>query len=99
MLCLFFNHHNVMLQHAIFTLTFISNMNVQLHMANSENHGTSKVYCTPCDRVFDSRMQYEQHLVHAHSYSANTDSGGMSCDSCPLDTAISKLLGFFSKRK
>ena len=38
--------------------------------------------------VFGSRSEFEKHF-DKHS--------GTVCESCPLDTAISKLLGFFKK--
>ena len=74
-------------------------------MPESENRGTSKVYCESCDRVFDSRRQYEMHFGDS-SYTSGRcgksrndgDAGGVSCDSCPLDTALSKLLGLFRRK-
>jgi len=47
-----------------------------------------KVYCDRCDRVFGSRPEYERHAArHA--------GGG---ESCPIDSAISRLLGAFRRR-
>ncbi len=58
-------------------------------MSDSEKRNNiSKVYCEKCDMVFGSRSEFEKHF--------DTHSGTM-CESCPLDTAISKLLGFFKK--
>ena len=65
-------------------------------MAEHEESGASaKVYCTHCDRVFDSRKQYDLHVAELSSYGG---SGGASCESCPLDTAVSKLLGLFRRK-
>lgn len=50
----------------------------------------SKVYCERCDVVFDSRVEYEKH------YDKHT--GGVVYESCPLDTAVSKILGLFKKK-
>ena len=58
-------------------------------MADSEKRDyVSKVYCEKCDIVFDSRSEFEKHLK-SHS--------GVMCESCPIDTAISKIFGFFKK--
>jgi uncharacterized C2H2 Zn-finger protein len=50
----------------------------------------TKVYCEKCNIVFDSRTEYDKHY--------DKHSGGMICESCPLDTAISKLIGFFKNK-
>ena len=58
-------------------------------MADSEKRGNvSKVYCEKCDIVFDSRSEFDKHFER-HS--------GVVCESCPIDTAISKIFGFFKK--
>ncbi|KAF6242502.1 hypothetical protein C6988_07420 [Nitrosopumilus sp. b1] len=49
----------------------------------------NKVYCSKCDLVFDSRSEFEKHL--------QKHSGSTTCDACPIDTVINKLLGFFKK--
>lgn len=58
-----------------------------------EGGGVSKVYCDRCDAVFDSRSKYERHLER------HSGGGGSSapCDECPLDTAISRVLGLFKR--
>ena len=54
--------------------------------------GASKVYCARCNAVFGSRSEYERHLDrHAR--------GGPQGEACPLDTAVSRLLGIFSRRR
>ncbi len=58
-------------------------------MADFEKRNNiSKVYCERCDIVFESRSEFEKH-IDRHS--------GVTCESCPLDTAISKIFGFFKK--
>ena len=50
------------------------------------------MYCDRCNAVFGSRSEYERHLDrHA--------GGGAPGEACPLDTAVSKLLGIFSRRR
>lgn len=72
-------------------------------MADRESRGTSKVYCASCDRVFDSRELYEIHIVSSHSHASaggkyGSSGDGASRESCPLDIAISKLVGLFRRR-
>ena len=59
-----------------------------------ERGGVSKVYCDRCDAVFGSRPEYERHLER---HSGGSGGGGSPCDECPLDTAISKVLGLFKR--
>ena len=60
-------------------------------MADADRkENVSKVYCEKCNIVFDSRAEYEKH------YDKHT--GGVVCESCPLDTAVSKILSLFRKK-
>jgi len=54
-----------------------------------DRQDTSKIYCEKCDAVFVSRTKYERHLDR-HS--------GSSCESCPLDAAVERLIDLFRKR-
>lgn len=54
----------------------------------SKNNVT-KVYCTKCDSVFESRKKFEKHL---------DEHTGVSCEVCPIDTAISKFTGLFKRK-
>ncbi len=54
-----------------------------------DRQDVAKVYCEKCDAVFDSRKKYERHLDR-HS--------GVSCESCPLDTAVEKLSRLFRRK-
>ena len=52
---------------------------------------TSKIYCDKCDSVFESRKKYEKH------YSKHLS--GVYCESCPIDTAIEKIVNLFKLKK
>ena len=63
-------------------------------MADSDRkENVSKVYCEKCNIVFDSRADYEKHY-NKHDGS----SSGIVYEACPLDTAVSKILGLFKKK-
>ncbi len=51
----------------------------------------SKIYCEKCDKLFNSREKYDSH------YSKH--SSGISCESCPLDVVLGKIIGFFKRKK
>jgi hypothetical protein len=51
----------------------------------------SKIYCEKCDEIFNSKQQYDKH------YSKH--SSGVSCESCPLDTVLGKIIGLFKRAK
>ena len=53
---------------------------------------TNKVYCEKCDSVFESKEKFYKHLDSVHSPE-------VSCESCPIDTVISKFVGLFRKNK
>ena len=60
-------------------------------MKDSKNKDNiSKIYCEKCDTVFDSKKKYE-----AHSFK---HSSGVSCESCPLDIAVEKIVNLFKRR-
>ena len=58
-------------------------------MDEFSRNNVSKVYCQKCDLVFDSREKYEKHL-EKHSQS-------VSCEVCPIDTAIAKFVNLFKR--
>lgn len=58
-------------------------------MGDSSRDDVQKVYCERCDMVFGSRSEFDRHFDE-HS--------GSVCESCPIDTAISKILGLFKRR-
>lgn len=49
-----------------------------------------KVYCEKCDLIFGSREKFEKHL-ESHSLS-------IYCETCPIDTAISKFTNLFKRK-
>ena len=56
----------------------------------SPKNNVSKVYCTRCDMVFDSRKSFEKHLTK--------HSSTVLCEICPIDIAISKFVNLFKKK-
>ena len=59
-------------------------------MERFSKNNVSKVYCSKCNSIFESRKKFEKHLEE--------HSSGVSCEECPIDTAISKLVNFFKKK-
>ncbi len=55
-----------------------------------KKHNVTKVYCSKCDLIFETREKYEKH-VDAHS-------SGIECEACPIDTAISKFTNLFRRK-
>ncbi len=51
-----------------------------------EGENATKVYCEKCDSVFGSKAEYERHF-DSHTV----------CESCPIDTVIGRIVGFFRK--
>ncbi|MDX1441753.1 MAG: hypothetical protein R3237_04785 [Nitrosopumilaceae archaeon] len=58
-------------------------------MDKSRKHNVTKVYCSKCDLVFESREKFEKHF-DSHSSVA-------SCEACPIDTAIAKFVSLFKR--
>jgi hypothetical protein len=55
---------------------------------NREN--ISKIYCEKCDEVFDSKQKYDKHSsIHSTQV----------YESCPIDTVLGKIIGFFKRGK
>lgn len=57
---------------------------------SSTRENVSKIYCEKCDEIFDSREKYERHTLK-HS--------GVSCESCPIDMILEKIISFFKRKK
>jgi len=55
----------------------------------SRKQNVTKVYCSKCDLVFDSREKFENHLQR---HSTNFE-----CETCPIDTVISKFVNLFRR--
>ena len=56
-------------------------------MEKPSKNNVIKVYCEQCDLVFDSREKFEKHF--------DRHSSNVSCDTCPIDTAIEKFVNLF----
>ena len=50
----------------------------------------SKIYCEKCDELFDSKEKYEKH--------SSNHSSDLSCQSCPIDMILEKIIGFFKRK-
>ena len=58
-------------------------------MKEDFNNNVNKIYCEKCDLIFNSRIKYEKHLDSHYSK--------VSCETCPIDTAIAKFMNIFKK--
>ena len=58
---------------------------------SAKKDNVSKIYCDKCDSVFGSRKKYEEH------YSKHAS--GVSCESCPIDMVVDKILSLFKVKK
>ncbi len=59
-------------------------------MEEPAKNNPTKVYCSRCDMIFESRKKFQSHLDRHLS-----DPG---CEQCPIDTVIAKLVGLFRSR-
>ncbi len=59
------------------------------NMEKSRRHNVTKVYCSKCDLVFETREKFEKHF--------DSHSSAISCEECPIDTAISKFVSLFRR--
>ncbi|MDH3677474.1 MAG: hypothetical protein OEQ12_04145 [Nitrosopumilus sp.] len=59
-------------------------------MDKSGKHNVTKVYCSTCDLVFETREKFERHFDAHYS--------NISCEECPIDTAVAKFLNLFKRR-
>ena len=59
-------------------------------MEKPVKHNVSKVYCSKCDLVFETREKFESHF--------NTHYSNVSCEECPIDTAIAKFENLFRRK-
>jgi len=51
----------------------------------------SKIYCEKCNSIFKSRKQFEAHF--------DKHSGEISCEACPIDIAIQKIVTLFRRTR
>ena len=59
-------------------------------MEKPRKYNVTKVYCTKCDLIFDSREKFERHF-DAHS-------SNVTSEACPVDTAIAKFVNLFRRK-
>ncbi|PIW31643.1 MAG: hypothetical protein COW27_06185 [Nitrosopumilales archaeon CG15_BIG_FIL_POST_REV_8_21_14_020_37_12] len=58
-------------------------------MERSPKNKITKVYCSKCDSIFESRKKFEKHLdLHTR---------GIVCEICPIDTMFFKITNFFKR--
>jgi len=58
---------------------------------SSARENVSKIYCEKCDKIFNSREKYDAH--------SSEHSSVISCESCPLDIVLGKIIGLFKRAK
>lgn len=58
---------------------------------SSTRENAPKIYCEKCDEIFDSKQKYENHF--------SNHSSNVSCESCPIDMILEKIIGFFRRKK
>lgn len=59
-------------------------------MEKSRKQNITKVYCSRCDLIFETRERFEKHLErHSSKFEAET---------CPVDTVIGKFVDLFRKK-
>jgi len=58
---------------------------------SSTKENVSKIYCEKCEKIFNSREKYDAH--------SSEHSSVISCESCPLDIVLGKIIGLFKRAK
>jgi len=58
---------------------------------SSTKENVSKIYCEKCEKIFNSREKYDAH--------SSEHSSVISCESCPLDIVLGKIIGLFKRVK
>ena len=58
---------------------------------STSKENVSKIYCEKCDEIFNSKQKFD---VHNSKHSS-----GLSCEACPIDTVLDKIIGLFKKAK
>ena len=59
-------------------------------MDKSRKNNVTKVYCSKCDLIFESREKFESHFDSHYS--------SVACEICPVDTAIAKFVNLFRRK-
>ena len=58
-------------------------------MEKLPKNNVNKIYCSKCNSIFESRKKFEKHLDEHYA---------LSCETCPIDTAISKVVNLFKRK-
>ena len=59
-------------------------------MKKYSRNNVTKVYCTRCDLIFESREKFEKHL--------DKHSSNIVCEVCPIDIVLSKFASLFKRK-
>ncbi len=59
-------------------------------MEKYSKNNVTKVYCTRCDLIFESREKFEKHL--------DKHSQNVTCEVCPIDIVLSKFTSLFKRK-
>ncbi len=59
-------------------------------MEKYSKNNVTKVYCTRCDLIFESREKFEKHLER--------HSSNIPREVCPIDTVLSKFASLFKRK-
>jgi hypothetical protein len=59
-------------------------------MEKYSKNNVTKVYCTRCDLIFESRAKFEKHLER--------HSSNIPCEVCPIDIVLSKFASLFKRK-
>ena len=59
-------------------------------MKKPSDNNVSKIYCERCDLIFESREKFDSHF--------DSHSSGVTCETCPIDTAIAKFVNLFKRK-
>jgi len=59
-------------------------------MEKPKKYNVTKVYCTKCDLIFESREKFERHF--------DTHYSNVTYEACPIDTAIAKFVNLFRRK-
>ena len=53
-------------------------------------NNVTKVYCSKCDLIFESREKFNRHF--------DTHYSNVSCETCPVDSVIAKFVNLFRRK-
>ena len=59
-------------------------------LEKSTKNNVTKVYCSKCDLIFETREKFENHFDSHYS--------NVVCEVCPVDTVIAKFVNLFRRK-